>query len=434
MIGSYFNQNKDFNRQSSGNFGTTSGEAATVGTLTVGDGTGWYNLDLRGDWRPDGDLKSQHQVSFGFHIDEYKTKSDVYKLGSGNWQTSSIASLNTNSRGKTETQALYLQDAIQLTTDLKVVVGGRLERWKASDGSNYDSTNVLPTPKEVRYLDRAVTEFSPKLSVSYQATDNWGLKSSFGRGVRFPTVNELFKNFGISPTPTATDLAGFPAPYNSPTKTNNPNLRPEIADSWEFSAERLLNNGVWRTSVFGEEKQDALISQTDTTTLGGGFSISSVQNVDKVRTYGIETALQTSDMLINGLDLSGSAAYIHTRVVSDAADPRLVGSQLPLIPVWRASLLGTYHASDALSYSLGWRYSGRQHSGMINATSQQYPDPNPGVYGGRSNFSVFDAKVLYKFDKQWSASLGIDNITNEKYFTLYPYSQRTVFAGFKFDH
>ena len=434
MIGSYFNQNKDFNRQSSGNFGTTSGEAATAGTLTVGDGTGWYNLDLRGDWRPDGDLKSQHQVSFGFHIDEYKTKSDVYKLGSGNWQTSSIASLNTNSRGKTETQALYLQDAIQLTPDLKVVVGGRLERWKASDGSNYDSTNALPTPKDVHYLDRAVTEFSPKLSVSYQATDDWGLKGSFGRGVRFPTVNELFKNFGISPTPTATDLSGFPAPYNSPTKTNNPNLRPEIADSWEFSAERLLNNGVWRTSVFGEEKQDALISQTDTTTLGSGFSISSVQNVDKVRTYGIETALQTSDMLINGLDLSGSAAYIHTRVVSDTAAPRLVGSQLPLIPVWRASLLGTYHASDALSYSLGWRYSGRQHSGMIDAATQQYPDPNPGVYGGRSNFSVFDAKVLYKFAKQWSASLGVDNITNEKYFTLYPYSQRTVFAGIKFDN
>jgi iron complex outermembrane receptor protein len=252
-------------------------------------------------------------------------------------------------------------------------------------------------------------------------------------------VNELFKSVGITAIGSTTALtsaqilaAGFPAPYNVPL-TNNAGLKPETADSWELTAERLLNNGIWRTSVFGEEKQDALISQTDITTLPG-YSFSTVINVDKVRTYGIETALQTSDMLISGLDLSGSAAYIHTRVVSDAADPRLVGSQLPLIPVWRASLLGTYHVSDALSYSVGWRYSGRQHSGMINAATQQYPDPNPGVYGGRSNFSVFDAKVLYKFAKQWSASVGVDNITNEKYFTLYPYSQRTVFAGIKFDH
>jgi iron complex outermembrane receptor protein len=97
-------------------------------------------------------------------------------------------------------------------------------------------------------------------------------------------------------------------------------------------------------------------------------------------------------------------------------------------------LLGTYHASDKLSYSLGWRYSGRQHHGLINPVTQKYPDPNPDTYGGRSNFSVFDAKVLYKFAKQWSASVGIDNITNEKYYTLYPYSQRTFFAGIKFDN
>ena len=46
---------------------------------------------------------------------------------------------------------------------------------------------------------------------------------------------------------------------------------------------------------------------------------------------------------------------------------------------------------------------------------------------------MFDAKVVYRLAKQWSASLGIDNITNTKYYTLYPYAQRTFFAGIKFD-
>ncbi|MDP2761089.1 MAG: TonB-dependent receptor [Sideroxyarcus sp.] len=427
---SYFNQDKDVTRASSGNFGTTPSTDASAGTITFTDGTGWQNLDLRGEWRPGGDLKSEHQVSFGYHMDSYKTKSDQFTLGAGNWLTSALGALNTNSRGKTETHALYLQDAWQLASVWKMVVGGRAESWKASNGSNYAAG------ANVTYRDSSVDAFSPKVSLSYQASDDWALRGSFGRGTRFPTVGELFKNVGITivggGTPTAAQIAAFPVPYNT-AKTNNPNLKPESADSWEFTAERFLENGLWRTSLFGEEKRDALISQSDIATLPG-FSISSVQNIDKTRTYGVETSLQTKDMLIRGLDLSGSVAYIHSRIAKNTANPGLENTLLPLIPVWRASLLGVYHASDKLSYSLGYRYSGMQHSGLFNTTTMQYPDPNPDTYRGRSSFGVFDAKVHYKVAKQWSASVGIDNIGNLKYFTLYPYQQRTFFGSVKFDY
>lgn len=438
---SYFNQNKDVSRASSGyssvntagNFGTTASNTSNTGTITYGNDTGWYNVDLRADWRPSGDLKSEHQVSFGVHTDTYTTKTDSYALVPGtNWQTSSVGALSTNARGETSTDAIYVQDAWQISPNVKLVFGGREERWVASNGSNYAANNPAGL-KNVQYQDKTVYAFSPKASLSFQASDDWALRGSYGRGVRFPTVNELFKSSAITKVGGGVvDYTLLPAPYNIQLN-NNTKLKPETADSWELSAERLLQNGVWRASIFGEEKQDALISQNDLATLQG-YSINNIQNVDKVRTYGIETALQTSDMIINKLDLSGSVAYIHSRIVSDTADPRYVGSELPLVPVWRASMLAVYHASDKLSYSLGWRYSGRQHSGTFNPATKQYPDPNPGVYGGRSNFSVFDAKVRYKFAEQWSASVGVDNITNEKYFTLYPYAQRTFFASAKFDY
>jgi iron complex outermembrane receptor protein len=427
VTASLFNENKDVTRASSGNFGRTPNSAATAGTITYADGTGWKNLDLRGDWRPGGNLRSEHQVSFGFHTDTYTTKTDQFRLGAGNWETSSPGTLNTNSRGVTSTNAIYVQDAWQISPSVKLVVGGREERWEAADGSNYANG------RNVSYKDKTLRAFSPKGSLSYQASEVLALRGSVGRGVRFPTVGELFKNIGITRVgggaPTAAEIAGFPAPYNV-ALTNNPNLKPETADSWEFVAERFLQNGVWRTSLFGEDKRDALVSQADITTLPG-YSISSVQNIDKVRTYGIETSLQVNDLWVRGLNLFGSIAYIHSRITKDIANPGLEGTQLPLIPVWRASLLGVYHASDALSYSLGWRYSGRQHSGLYDTAAGRYPDPNPDVYGGRSSFSVFDAKVLYKFSKQGSASVGIDNIGNVRYFTLYPYSQRTFFAGLK---
>jgi iron complex outermembrane receptor protein len=427
---SIFNQNKDVTRASSGNFGMTPSAAATAGTITFADGTGWQNIDLRGIWRSKGHLKSQHQLSFGFHTDTYTTKSDQYALAAGNWATSSAAALNSNSRGETSTEAIYMQDAWKITPSLKLVLGGREEKWSASNGSNFaNGTNV-------RYEDKTIYAFSPKASLSWQASNDWALRSSFGRGTRFPTVGELFKNVGITAlsggAATTAQIAGFPAPYNT-ARTNNPNLKPESADAWEFAVERFLANGIWRTSLFGEEKKDALISQSDITTLPG-FSISSVQNVDKVRSYGFETSLQTNDMWVRGLDITGSIAYVHSRITKDSAAPALEGTELPLIPVWRASMLGVYHASDALSLSLGWRYSARQHSGLFNSATQQYPDPNSDVYGGRSAFSIFDAKVLYKFAKQWSTSLGIDNIGNAKYFTMYPYAQRTFFASMKFDY
>jgi len=430
VTASTFNQNKDVTRASSGNFGTTASTDASAGTITFADGTGWRNLDLRGDWRSEGNLKSRHQVSFGFHMDAYTTKSDQYALGAGNWRTSSEGALRTNSRGVTSTQAIYLQDAWQISPELKLVLGARQERWEASEGSNYaNGTNVS-------YRNSSVNAFSPKASLAYQASGTWAVRGSYGRGTRFPTVGELFKNVGITHVgggaATPAEIAGFPAPYNA-ALTNNPNLKPETADSWEFTTERFLENGVWRTSLFGEEKQDALISQTDLATLPG-YSISSVQNVDKVRTYGIETSFQAGDLWVRGLDLSGSVAYIHSRIVKNSLNPGLENTWQPLIPVWRASLSSIYHASDDLSYSLGWRFSGRMHDGLFNTTTQQYPDPNPNVYGGRSTFSVFDAKVLYKFARQWSASVGIDNIGNAKYFTLYPYAQRTFFASVKFDY
>ncbi len=41
---------------------------------------------------------------------------------------------------------------------------------------------------------------------------------------------------------------------------------------------------------------------------------------------------------------------------------------------------------------------------------------------------VFDTKLMYKFLKNWKASLGVDNITDELYHMGHPYPRRTFFA------
>jgi iron complex outermembrane recepter protein len=96
--------------------------------------------------------------------------------------------------------------------------------------------------------------------------------------------------------------------------------------------------------------------------------------------------------------------------------------------------VGVWHATDDLSYSLSWRFSGRQHNALFNTSTRQYNDVNPNVYGAVSHYSVFDAKANWKLNKHWTASVGINNIGSFKYYVNpNPYPQRTVFATLKYD-
>jgi len=51
-----------------------------------------------------------------------------------------------------------------------------------------------------------------------------------------------------------------------------------------------------------------------------------------------------------------------------------------------------------------------------------------GGYGGIDDFLVFDTKFSYKFSKNWLASIGVDNITDQLYHVYHPYPGRTVFV------
>ena len=436
VIASSFRQNKEETRTSGVAFGTTSSaNSLAAGQITKAGGTGWHNIDARGDWRPSGNLQGMHQVSFGAHSDSYNLESNTFNLLAGSWLTSPIGALTATSSGKTETQALYVQDAVQFSPVMKLVAGIRLESWKASEGKNTNNATVTTYPVSTK------NAISPKLSLLYQARQDLAFRSSYGLATRFPTVNELFANLTIRNNAgvALTNFSTLPAPYN--TVRNDANLQPESVHSWDLTTEKFLSKGVVRTSLFGEEKRDALINQTDITTLPRldaaltGFTITSVQNVDKVRTYGIETATELNDLLVSGFDFSGSVTYTHSKIVANAKVPGLIGTDQPRIPDWRATLVGTYRPSTKLTYTLSYRFSGRQHNQLFNTATKQYSDPNPNVYGAVSHYSVFDTKVNYMVSKHWAVSLGINNLGDFKYYVNpNPYPQRTYYASVKYDY
>lgn len=419
-VASQYRQKKDVSRTATPGSGYDDGWGTGLtgqrsgGQLTDASGTGWHNLDLRGLWRSGG----SHTLAFGLHHDRYRLASVSYGTTAApiaDWLGSDGGTLNTNSYGKTRTDAAYLQDEWQLTPTLVLTAGGRQERWRAYDGSNYNAANLSPNPKTLAYADRAASHFSPKLQLAWNVQPQWLLRGSFGHAVRYPTVAEMFQTFNGA----------------NGIKTNDPDLRPEQVDSLELMAQRRWDNATLRASWFHEHKRDALVSQTDVTVTP---NISSIQNVDRVRTQGLEIAGQACNLLLPGLDLQGSLTYTHSLITRDSRNPALEGTAQPRIPDWRATLVAAWHATDRLTTSLAWRFSGRQHNALFNTVTGQYNDVNPNVYGAVSHYSVLDAKLHYRVDNAWSVSLGVNNLGNFRYYVNpNPYPQRTWFAGVKFD-
>ena len=361
-------------------------------------GTGWNTLALKGIWRPRGTM---HTVEAGLQREAYKLRTQTF-LAAGDWATAEPGARQSAFQGNTTLHSLWTQDAWHISEAWRVVLGGRLEHWNAFNGSIANTTTVQP------YGERSDTWFSPKAAVSYLLDDDWTLKASLGRAVRAPTVAELYQG----------------AISGGSVVNNDPNLRPEKSWTTELTAERALPRGQVRTTFFAERTTDALYSQTNVTV---SPAVTNIQNVDAIRTYGLEIAGAARHIGIRGLDLSSSLTYAHSVITKNDKAPSSVDKWQPRVPRWRANVLASYQVDEHLSTSLGVRYSGRQYGTLDNS------DPNGRTYTGVSSFLVADVRVVYRFDKQWSAAFGIDNLNNERYWAFHPYTQRTFNAELKFD-
>lgn len=357
-------------------------------TNTERDGTGWRTFEVQGVYTPFADdwTGGRHTLAVGYHRNEYELDNPVYNITSG--------ALMQNVFGQTRLEAWYLQDEWRLADRWSLTMGARYEEWSAFDGGQ------LGAPP---YADRSDSALSPKASLAFTPNDDWTLRLSAGRGVRFPTVPELFQG-----TSTAGGIS-----------INDPNLKPERSDSVDFTVERWFGWGKLRASLFQDDVRDSIFSQRDLTETPPR---SYVQNVDRVRTRGIETAFSVAIPAIESLSFDGSLAYARAKILENDKYPVSVGNAWPRVPKWRGNLQTVWRPTDRWLTSLGIRYSGRMFNNLEN------DDINPGTYGGASRFTMLDARVAYTAESNIELAVGVDNLTDERAYQSHPYPGRTAFV------
>ncbi|MCS0612813.1 TonB-dependent receptor [Massilia kyonggiensis] len=370
-----------------------------AGQVTDMHGSGWNTLALKGIWRPEG-----HTVEFGLQSDHAKLRTRVFG-STAEWLHAGDGRQVSVFNGNTWLESLYAQDNWRIGDAWRATIGARFERWRAYGGEL--SNAVLAAP--LGFPSRSETAWSPKAALSWRVSPDWTLKASTGRAVRNPTAAELFQGSIV----------------DNAIVNSNPNLKAEKSWTSELSAETLNDKGSLRVTLFRETTHDALYSQP--LLVSAGATVNTVQNVGRIRTNGLELSAQADDVGVKGFDLTGSLTFADSIITENAGFPASVGKWQPRVPRWRATMLATWKANDHWTATLGGRYSGRQYGTLDNS------DPNGDAYMGVSDYLVFDARVRYRFDRHWSAAVGVDNLGDRTYWAFHPYTQRTVVAEVRWD-
>jgi len=387
-----------------------------AGRITDQSGTGWDTLAAKGTWRPAG---SAHSLDLGLSQERYQLSSEV--SGTQDWERGGATAFASRFAGQSRLQALFAQDAWRLGENWLAVLGLRAEAWRTWGGvsenayaGSVDQGLCLASSQRctLTHAERKQTALSPKAALSHQLTEDWVLKASTGRAVRFPTVSELYQG-GVNALGQAIN--------------NNPDLLPERSWTTELSAEWSNPAGAsLRWTFFHEDSRDALYSQLNVAT-----NASTVQNITHIRTQGLELAWRSAALLFKGLQVQGSLTYADSTILANTGyvvqPGDTIGRQQPRVPKWRASLLASWQLNDALAVSYGARYSGRQYGTLDNS------DTNGFAYQGTSRYFTTDVRAQYRIDRQWRLAAGIDNLNNYQYWNFHPYPQRTFHAELSFD-
>ncbi|BBO89184.1 TonB-dependent receptor [Desulfosarcina ovata] len=371
------------------------------GTLTDTD-NGWYNVE----WNASYNFSKSHDVKGGIHYDNYFIDSDTWTIS--DWKDEdSIQAYSKGSAGKTQTCAIYLQDDWTLTDKWSIYFGGRYEWWKSYDGSisGIDSeSNKITENIDSRNEDY----FSPKFAVTYQPFDKWSFRLSLAQAYKFPTTYELF--YGSMDSSTGMAI-----------KTN-PDLKVEKTFAKDFTIKRIISNGEIRLSVFENDIDDYIWRQSNIYT-----NTSYYQNIEQVRIRGVE--LDVRKKIGKYLDPGFNITYMDPKIVKNSGYPDSEGKLIPRVAEWTGNAYVNFTTPiENLSGLVAAKYSSYPYRQMDNSDLR-----NDG-FGTDEGYLIFDAKLSYGFLNHWTASLSVDNITDELVHRYHPFSGRMFSLEIKWEY
>jgi catecholate siderophore receptor len=270
--------------------------------------------------------------------------------------------LKTSTETDISVSSFYIQDQIDVTDNLIVLLGGRYDKFdvKVDDVKNASSAS------------RVDTEFSPRFGLIYKPQNNVSVYYSYSESFS-PRSGEQYKK-----------LTGG-APGTGET------LKPDYYENSEIGVKFDLNKDLSFTSAFFESESEI-----------AGYDGSSSEYITErglsVEGFELELKGRVNDNL--------NVAFSYSNIDGETSS----GGKPKEIPESTYSIWTTYDVSPKLGWALG----------VVHQGESAVKDNNPTLI--LPDYTRVDAAVYYELSNDTKLQLNLENLSDEVYF---PHSHST---------
>ncbi|WP_201548301.1 TonB-dependent receptor plug domain-containing protein [Psychrobacter sp. Pi2-1] len=228
----------------------------------------------------------------------------------------------------------------------------------------------------LRYDDNSQygDETTYNLGGAYHISPDWRIGTSYAKGFRAPTFNDIYPGYG-----------------------GNPDLKPETSDNYEAFVEYSTPLQSTRLTGYYNDVED-LISYVASPTPTNPYA-GATQNVNEAKIKGLSL---TSDWAIDNYLFGGSYDYQQAEDNSGGSND---GNYLPYRPEHKGLVYIGYRL-PSLDIRAEYQYVGNYYSRITN-TEAQFVD----------NYGLLNISGSYELTDNLSMTARLNNITNEDYIT-----------------
>ncbi|MBZ5512721.1 MAG: TonB-dependent receptor [Acidobacteriia bacterium] len=285
--------------------------------------------------------------------------------------------------GTQQSLGAFAEAILQITPKWSVTFSAREDLWSNSDAS---STRI-PTsgqPTQTVYPDRGQNAFSPRLTMSYRASEHTVFYTSAYRSFRAPTLNELYRSFRVGNVQTLANayLRGehFTGGEGGVRATM---LRDRIT---------LYGGGFW--GLVTDPAANVTLSTTPQ------LIVRMRENLGRIQAPGLQAGINLN--VTKRIWLSCAYQFINSTVASFPVNPALVGNQVPLVPKNEFVFQGTWAAPQKIFVAIQGR----------TASNEFDDDQNVLPLGA---YFVLSATVSYPLPRGFDVFVQGENLTNDQY-------------------
>ena len=190
---------------------------------------------------------------------------------------------------------------------LYATFGGKVDKIRFNVGLRAEqayTTSALLEPNAETF-ENDYFKVYPSIFAGYEFDDNTTLQASYSRRIERP------RGYALNPFVDRGD------PFN--LRSGNPFLLPELINSFELNVQQQYGKGTFTGGVYFRQLND-IISRI-TRILPGGVSLSTRENLDRGRDYGVE--LITTYRPTEKLDLTFSANGYRSEIIGQSGDENI---------------------------------------------------------------------------------------------------------------